>query len=103
VRRISQQVRAIAGSASQASQKASRESTKVVGVRSQVVQVSNQQRDGEVKVEQGGQLMQLTQLLAHVQKEVQHCENVTTGGYLTFSSAPLPRCRWRLMAFLWNM
>jgi uncharacterized protein YoxC len=68
VGRISQQARAISGSVNQASQKANQASAEVAGVISQVVQVSKQKRDGKIKAEKfGGQLMQLTQLLAHVQ------------------------------------
>jgi hypothetical protein len=51
VLRIHQQVRNIAGSVNQASQKANQASADIAGVRSQVVQVSKQQRDGEVKIE----------------------------------------------------
>jgi hypothetical protein len=91
VGRIHQQVRNIDVSVNQASQKANQASGDVAGVRSQVVQVAkHDQRDGEVlNVEQmGGQLMQLTQFLAHVQQEVQQCNNTTTGGLLHSSAPP---------------
>jgi hypothetical protein len=87
--RISQQVRAIAGTVNQASQKANQASVEVAGVRSQVVQVSKQQRHDEVKVQEFGcHLMQLTQLLVHVQQEVQQCKNVTAGESLPSSPPP---------------
>jgi hypothetical protein len=72
----------------QASQKANQASVDITGVRSQVVQVSKHQREGVVKIEQiSGQMMQLTQFMAHVQQEVQHYKAATTGGALPSSAS----------------
>jgi hypothetical protein len=76
-------------SVNQASQRVNQASTEVAGIRSQVVVVSKKQRDEKLKVRQiGGKLLQITQLVAHVQQDLQHHDALTGGGRLPSSAPP---------------
>jgi hypothetical protein len=77
VGRIAQQVKATDGSSKEVSQNANQASAAVDGARVQLVVVLKDQWDEEFKVSQiGGDLLQLTQLLDHVQQEMPHWEEV---------------------------